>query len=106
MDVLTPQEQEAKVSSSALAREYNEEIDRESAYEILNRKLAPQPVAEQDQETRREPQETDDRARDISKTIKTIANSSVTKTIVREVTRGLLGVLIGKPARSSSRRRY
>jgi|WetSurMetagenome_2_1015567.scaffolds.fasta_scaffold00134_7 uncharacterized protein len=108
MDILTLQEQEAKVASSALAREYNEEIDRESAYEILNHKMTAvaQPEQSQEEEAGREQQRAEERASDIGKTIKTIANSSVTKTIVREVTRGLLGVLIGKPPRSSYRRRY
>jgi uncharacterized protein len=108
MDILTLQEQEAKVASSSLAREYNEEIDRESAYEILNHKMTAvtQPEQKQEEEAGREQQRAEDRASEIGKTIKTIANSSVTKTIVREVTRGLLGVLIGKPPRSSYRRRY
>jgi uncharacterized protein len=108
MDVLTPEEQEAKVSASALAREYNEVIDRESAYEILTGKLTHTTESEPEpqRDERREQQEAETRSREIGNTIKTIANSSVTKMVVREVTRGLLGVLIGKPVRSSSRRRY
>jgi hypothetical protein len=41
MDILTPQEQEETIASSALATHYNEIIDRESAYEILKGKLQP-----------------------------------------------------------------
>ncbi|MEL6812674.1 MAG: helicase HerA-like domain-containing protein [Bacteroidota bacterium] len=39
MDVLTDKELEELVSSSKLVKEYNEEIDRESAYELLNKKI-------------------------------------------------------------------
>ena len=38
MDVLTPKELKAAIASSQLEK-YNEEIDRESAYEILNEKI-------------------------------------------------------------------
>ncbi|MEO6455035.1 MAG: helicase HerA-like domain-containing protein [Ginsengibacter sp.] len=101
MDVLTPDEQAEVVSASRIARVYNEVIDRESAYEILNRKLtvsaennAPDIQHEKSAETS-----------GIGDTIKAIANSSLTRTVFREVTRGLLGVLIGKPGRASTRRR-
>ena len=40
MDVLTPAEIDALIARSELARKYNEVIDRESAYEILNAKIA------------------------------------------------------------------
>ncbi len=39
MDILEPSEVETLVASSALAPKYNEEIDRESAYEILTGKI-------------------------------------------------------------------
>ncbi len=39
MDVLTPKELKAAIASSQLVEKYNEEIDRESAYEILNEKI-------------------------------------------------------------------
>jgi len=105
MDVLTPAEQDEKVASSAIAKEYNEEIDRESAYEILKGKIASasQPVKPETKEySETTPKEN---SSDFGKTIKDIANSSVTKTVVREVARGLLGVLFGTPSRSTSRRK-
>ncbi len=105
MDVLTPDEIEMKVASSPLARIYNEEIDRVSAYEILKQKMeVPEQVAEPLENRKAHERETE-RASDISDTIRSIAKSNVTKMVVREVTRGLLGVLIGKPVRST-RRRY
>jgi DNA helicase HerA-like ATPase len=39
MDILTPQELKALYNDSRLVYKYNEEIDRESAYEILNEKI-------------------------------------------------------------------
>jgi uncharacterized protein len=104
MDILTPEELNEKVASSSLARVYNEVIDRESAYEMLKGKIAPVSQPEEIQTQGRPERSPEERASDVGKTIKNIANSSVTKMVVREVTRGLLGILIGKPVRS--RRRY
>ncbi|HBK70114.1 MAG TPA: ATPase [Flavobacteriaceae bacterium] len=39
MDILTKEELSTLISNSKLAKKYNEEIDRESAYEILNKKI-------------------------------------------------------------------
>jgi hypothetical protein len=79
-------------------------IDRESAYEILKRKLF---AAAKPLETKSYPRESYPPKKETSgmeETLRTIANSSLTKTIFREVTRGLFGVLMGKQPRSSSRR--
>ena len=104
MDILTPAEQDEKVNSSKIATEYNEVIDRESAYEILNRKISV-PSDKNDTDPDNPENTMDEKTSGVGDTIKTIANSSLTKTIFREVTRGLLGVLIGKPARRSSGRK-
>ncbi|WP_373057062.1 helicase HerA-like domain-containing protein [Zunongwangia sp. H14] len=40
MDILSPSELEEIASNSALTAKYNESIDRESAYELLNKKIA------------------------------------------------------------------
>ena len=52
MDVLTSDEIEAINSKSKLVKKYSEEIDRESAYEILNKKIeeATQAAAEQEEQ--------------------------------------------------------
>jgi DNA helicase HerA-like ATPase len=105
MDVLSIAEQDQVVANSKIASEYNENIDRESAYEILKHKISgdshsePPKIKDQVQES------ADEKSSDFAETIKDIANSSITRTIVREVTRGLLGVLLGKPSRTSTRRR-
>jgi DNA helicase HerA-like ATPase len=104
MDILTTAEQDEQIASSELAEFYNEVIDRRSAYEILKGKMASQDQFPQ-YENRRQEAPVQEEPSEFVDTIKDIANSSVGKTIMREVTRGLLGVLLGKPARQTSRRR-
>ena len=89
MDVLTSDEIEAINSKSKLVKKYIEEIDRESAYEILTKKIADaeQATAEQEEQaptrsTKSEPSTT----------------SVVTKSVLKVVTsatfiRGVFGVL-------------
>jgi hypothetical protein len=105
MDILSPAEQDQQVAASSIARMYNEEIDRESAYEILNKKIiASEKIAEEI--SQQEEKTIEEKTSGIGDTIKSMANSSIAKTIFREVTRGLLGVLIGKPSRSTKRKSF
>src|SRR4030095_2826472 len=101
MDVLSPAEQDAIVASSQIAKIYNEVIDRQSAYEILQGKLV---HADEDAATTTGKETAKGTSTGVEETIKAIANSSLTRTVVREVTRGILGVLIGKTSRTSHRR--
>lgn len=104
MDILTSEELDAKVNSSFLYKKYNDVIDRESAYEILNKKIDsakefelkipeetkyqyPQPTQRQTSTTRRTEKSTMD------KVINSPLSKQVGRTLVREITRGLLGVL-------------
>ncbi|MEP6805520.1 MAG: helicase HerA-like domain-containing protein [Flavobacterium sp.] len=89
MDVLTAEEIEAINSKSKLVKKYIEEIDRESAYEILTKKIADaeQAIAEQEQQA---PKKT-------SKS-QPSTTSVVTKSVLKVVTsatfiRGVFGVL-------------
>jgi hypothetical protein len=105
MDVITPAEQDEIINASNIAKTYNEVIDRNSAYEILNGKIAATTSNEEvpvNQEKAEKPSETS--SFDLGSTLKNIANSSVTKTILKEVTRGIFGVLMGS-SRSTSRRK-
>ena len=104
MDVLSSAEQDEIVSNSEIAKEYNEVIDRESAYEILKGKLEPQ-QEDMPEEKEKVVEEREEKSSSIGDTIKAVAGSSVTKTIVRELTRGLFGVLFGSPKRSTTRRK-
>lgn len=89
MDVISEQELNSIVDGSQLAKKYNQDIDRQSAFEILSGKLEQKvEEAEPEVEEKEEPKEKKGKS-----TFEEVMNSSVTRTIVREVTRGLLGVL-------------
>ncbi len=107
MNVLTSEEQDEIVSNSEIAAEYNEVIDRKSAYEILKGKLEPvqEEMPEEKTKNEEEREERTEKSSSIGDTIKAVAGSSVTKTIVRELTRGLFGVLFGSPKRSTRRKK-
>ena len=110
MDVLTPSEIDAILTDSKLVRKYNEEIDRESAYEILTKKIE----AAKEADHRREMEEQQTKARKTSRrsgrreksTFEQVMDSTATRqigrTVARELTRGLLGAL---GLRTTSRRR-
>ncbi len=54
MDVLTPSELGALYTSSKLVKKYNQEIDRESAYELLNEKIEHAEAEEAKEKARKE----------------------------------------------------
>ena len=90
MDILTPTEIDNIIGRSALARKYNQVVDRDSAYEILNEKIAEaQEAAPPPKAAAKEKEEPG--------MIETIAKDplarQIGRTVARELTRGLLGVL-------------
>lgn len=105
MDILSPDELNNIISRSKLVNKYNEVINRESAYEILNQKLeraAQQTSYETSNELPQErfPQRTKTTSRKTEKsTAEKIASSPLAKqigrTVVREIARGIFGVLLG-----------
>ena len=93
MDIISPAEMDALVSQSQLVRIYNEEMDRESAFEILTKKLeAHEQAAKEEAEAKAEAKEEKIASNEPS-TVEKVLNNSVTKIVIREVARGLLGVL-------------
>ncbi|NJB86542.1 hypothetical protein GGR26_002310 [Lewinella marina] len=107
MDVLTDREISSLVSGSPLARKYNEEVDRESAYEILEKKLERARTEEHQakmEEQRKQAQKTSTgstrrrgRPRQEKSMLEDIMSSTMSRqigrTVAREVTRGILGIL-------------
>ncbi|MCC7028102.1 MAG: DUF853 family protein [Saprospiraceae bacterium] len=92
MDVLTEGEMAKITKASEIYEYYNEEINRDSAAEILTKKIE-EAIQDEDQiETR---SDTSSRRQEKS-TIEKMMNSSVTRqvgrTVARELTRGLLGM--------------
>lgn len=77
-----------------LVKKYNEVIDRESAYEILNKKIEQVAQDEVQQSAKQEPPEKKGKEKSV---VGEILGSTVTRqigrTVAREVTRGLLGIL-------------
>jgi hypothetical protein len=86
------------IENSELIEQYNEVIDRKSAFEILSRKLEQEEVVEEETKVSK----TTKRTSKEKSTVEKVLSSSVTRTIMREVTRGLLGVL---GIKSSTRRK-
>jgi DNA helicase HerA-like ATPase len=100
MDVLTPTEIDGIIGRSALAYKYNQVVDRESAYEILNGKIAealesqPAPKASGKQEKTM-----------VEEVLGSTAARQIGRTVAQELTRGLLGVLGLGGARRSTRKK-
>lgn len=102
MDVLTDAEIQHIVSQSALVRKYNREVDSESAYEILTAKL--QEAAGDEEEDEAKPKGGKQEKGFLENMINNPLTRQVGRTVAREVTRGLLGVLGlgGKTSRKKS----
>jgi DNA helicase HerA-like ATPase len=101
MDILTKSEIKDIVQRSPLVRKYNKEIDRESAYEILEKKMEAAAKAEHKAEMeaqKAKAKKSSSRSRRKEKSIFEQVMSNTTtrqigRTVAREFTRGLLGVL-------------
>lgn len=92
--VLTADEIQQIVSASTIAGKYNEVIDRESAFEILNKKLQSlQEENESKKEEKTEAKKTKEEKSTIEKISENTMVRQVGRTVFKEVARGLLGVL-------------
>ena len=95
MDILSPTEISECISKSKLAKKYNEVIDRESAYEILTKKIEQaQIIATKEEEKKQKEKEAKRTSRSSSST-----SNTVTKGIVKVLTsatfiRGAMGLLL------------
>lgn len=94
MNVLSEAETENLVAKSPLAVKYNQQIDRESAFEILSEKLLEKEEEAGEDEKLIEEVKAERKGKS---TFEEVINSPLTKqigrTVFRELTRGLLGVL-------------
>lgn len=106
MDVLTKAEINAILNKSSIIDKYNEEIDAESAYEILNGKIEEAKEEEHQQKMKKQKTKARRGRKEKSTMEKVMSNTTtrqIGRTIARELTRGLLGVLGIKSTRRSSR---
>lgn len=102
MDILTDAEIKNIIGQSALVKKYNQEVDRESAYEILQDKIK-RAAEEEAQAAKKAEQEkarsstSRRRSRQEKTMLEQVMSSSVGRqigrTVARELTRGLLGIL-------------
>ncbi len=90
MGILTAEELEKVCSGSQLATKYNEDIDRRSACEILTEKLEGMPI--EDKSVRKPGPELTEK-NILEEMADSTAGRQVMRTVTRELTRGLLGML-------------
>lgn len=114
MDVLTQAEIDDIVKKSRLVKEYNRDVDPESAYEILNKKIAAfNDEEEQDKRrAKRDKERSSSSRRRVKKeesALESISKNTMVRqignTVMRELTRGLLGVLGIKKTTTRRRRK-
>jgi DNA helicase HerA-like ATPase len=105
MDVLTGEELDDLVNNSELVKKYNEDIDRESAYEILSGKLEEYKEEETQERLKKQTKKAVAEKSTLDKVMGSTATKQIGRTVARELTRGLLGVLgVKTTSRRSSRK--
>ena len=107
MDVLTDKEIDQLIDRSALISKYNEDIDRESAYEILSGKLEEYGEDETQERLRGQRGRAKREKSTLEKVFDSTTGRQIGRTVARELTRGLLGVLgVKTTRRRKSRKSY
>lgn len=106
MDVLTPDEIKDILRSSDLASKYAKSFDRESAYEILNSKLEDaHSDVHHEVMTNQRTKATHEKST-LEKVFSSTTTRQIGRTVARELTRGILGVLgVKTTTRRTTRRR-
>lgn len=99
MDVVSESELQAILSSSPLVKKYAEPVDSESAYEILSGKIKAKMEETADAAAEEAPKSKTEKSM-----IEQVTSNPVTKIIVKELARGLLGAL-GLSTSSRGRRK-
>jgi len=105
MDVISDKEKKDLLRASDLTAYYNESIDRESAYEMLNKKIdkaeeqAKEQAKEDAKRSSRRSKSTTSRSRSskrktgLDRVMDKTTQRQIGRTVARELTRGILGVL-------------
>jgi hypothetical protein len=105
MDILTPQEIDQIISRSTLAVKYADDIDRESAYEILTAKIEDAKLDSHREVIQSQRRRATREKSTMEKVLSNTTTRQIGRTVARELTRGLLGVLGVKTTRRRSTRR-
>jgi uncharacterized protein len=96
MDILTAQEIDEITGSSPFIKKYNEIIDRESAFEMLTAKLneaAKQQETAEKEKVQLKKEKSSNEKTSVEKIMGSTTTRQIGRTVARELTRGLLGVL-------------
>jgi len=105
MDILKDKEIDALLLKSSIINKYDELIDRESAYEILSAKIEDAHQDEVQEKHKQSRRSTKKEESTLEKMSKNTAVRQIGRTVARELTRGLLGVLGVKSTTRRRRRR-
>lgn len=109
MDVLTDDEIDAIINKSKLVAKYADVDDRKSAYEILEEKIEAASSEEHQKELKKQKKAARKSSSKDKSWLEKVYNSTTTRqigrTVARELTRGILGVLGIKTTRRRRRRR-
>jgi uncharacterized protein len=97
MDTISSDELKAILSKSSIATKYNQVLDRDSAYEMLSKKIeVATQQAEEVKQAEVKAKEESKRQKEEPSTIEKITDNSLVKTVGREITkeltRGILGI--------------
>jgi len=103
MGPLTDAEMTQRVAASAQIKKYAQDIDRESAREMLAARVAPPPAAAQGSSTPGAPAPAPSRggAKPAPGAFERILKSPVARSVATQLTRGILGALLGSGRRRS-----
>ncbi|MFK7757190.1 MAG: helicase HerA-like domain-containing protein [Flavobacteriales bacterium] len=97
MDILTASEIKKVIKDSDLVRVYNEEIDRESAYEILTEKIEKAQSKENQEKLKEDEKKVKKTKKSEPNAIEKLSKNTMVRqlgrTVLRELTRGIMGVL-------------
>lgn len=91
--VLSPQELTELIAASSLVAKYNKDIDRESAYEILNSKIKTATDNQDEAEPEKPKKKEKEEKSFVQKASENTMVRQVGRTVFKEVARGLLGAL-------------
>jgi hypothetical protein len=102
MGPLTEAEMTTFLAGSAQVKKYAQAVDRESAREILERRVGSPAIAPTPESDAPAPGRVESGRREVG-TFEQILKSPVTRTVVGTITRGLMGAILGTPRRRRPR---
>ncbi len=108
MGPLASAEYEAQLNQSELFKKYQETIDPQSAFELLNQKIQSANAKEEEIESKQASttqQQPQPKGRPEKSTFDEVINSPITKQIGKELVRGVFGMLFGTTSRRSTAKR-